>query len=145
LVRGFATIVLPKSRASVPFPSPQAEQTGNAGDFQFRIVGVDTEHHVVRLTLTSKRHKPEALSAMDVLSQVTLKDWEATSSAVDKSSWNEDALEVVVGYDPLRLRDGLARPPDGGPQPSIDKLEISVVTAVQEKRIPFEFRDLKIK
>jgi len=144
-VRGFATIVLPKSRASVAFPSPQPEQTGNAGDFQFKIVGVDSEHHLLRLTLTSKKYKPEVLSAMDVLSQVTLKDWEATSSAVDKSSWNEDALEIAVGYDPQRLRDGLARPPDGGPQPAIDKLEISVVTAVQEKRIPFEFRDLKIK
>jgi len=145
LVRGFATIVLPKSRATVTFPAPQVDQTGSIGDYTFKIVAVDLDHHLLRLTLTSKKHKPEALSAMDVMSLVTLKDWEATSSAVDKSSWNEEALELAVGYDPLRLKDGLARPPDGGPQPPVDRLEISVVTAVQEKRIPFEFRDLKIK
>jgi len=145
LVRGFSTIVLPKSRATVAFPAPQVDQTAGVGDYTFKIVTLDLDHHLVRLTLTSKKHKPEALSAMDIMSQVTLKDWEATSSAVDKSSWNEDALELVVGYDPLRLKDGLARPPDGGPQPPVDRLELSVVTAVQEKRIPFEFRDLKIK
>jgi hypothetical protein len=145
LLRGFATIVLPKSRATVAFPFPQAGQAGSVGDYQFRIVGVDPDQHRVRLTLTSKKYRPEALSAMDVLSQVTLKDWEATSSSAEKSSWNEDALELTVGYDPLRIKDGLARPPEGGPQPPIDKLEISVVTAVQDKRIPFEFRDLKIK
>ena len=145
LVRGFATIVLPKSRATVAFSFPKVDEVGAAGDFQFRIVAVEPDQHRIRLALTSKKVKPEALSAMDLLSQVTLKDWEATSSGVDKPSWNEESLEIVVGYDPLRIKDGLARPPEGGPQPPVDRLEISVVTAVQEKRIPFEFRDLKIK
>ncbi|MBV8880969.1 MAG: hypothetical protein JO332_13445 [Planctomycetaceae bacterium] len=145
LLRGFTTIVLPKSKATVAFAAPAPEQKAAAGELQARILSIDRDQHEIRVVLESKKHKPDALGKMDALAQVTLKDWESTSTYADHPSWDENGLEVRIHYEPLRLKDGLVRPAEGAPPPQLDRLELSLVTAVQEKRIPFEFRDLKLK
>jgi len=145
LVRGFTPIVLAKSRATASFPAPKEDQTATAGDFQFRIVGLDPDQHALRLKVSSKKLSPEALSRMDFVSHVTLKDWESTASSVEKVSWDAESLDLGISYTPMRHKDGLARPGDGAPQPPLVSVEVSAVTAVHEKRIPFEFRDLKLK
>jgi hypothetical protein len=145
LVRGFTPIVLAKSRTTASFPAPKEDQTVSAGDFQFRIVGLEPDQHALRLKVSSKKFSPEALSRMDFVSHVTLKDWELTASSVDKGSSDADTLDLGISYTPLRHKDGLARPGDGAPQPPLVSVDVSAVTAVHEKRIPFEFRDLKLK
>jgi hypothetical protein len=145
ILRGFVSVVLPKSRVTAPFPSPKEDQAAAVSDFQLKILNVDVNQHNVRLSVSSKKYTPEALSKMDFLSRVALKDWDATASYVDKLSWDDHSLDLSVSYEPLRLKDGLARPGDGAPQPPIDTLDVSIVTSVHEKRVPFEFRDLKLR
>jgi hypothetical protein len=145
VVRGFVTIVLPKSRQTANFPAPKESQTGSVGDVQIRILNVDPDQHNIRLSISSKKHTPEALSKMDFLSHVTLKDYESTASSVDKLSWDDESLDLAVTFTPLGHKDGLQRPPEGAAPPAIVALDLSVVTAVQDKRIPFEFRDLKLR
>ena len=145
LLRGFATIVLPQARLTASFPEPKETQDATAGEFQVRILSVDLDQHTLRLKLASKKTAPEALSRMDFLAQVALKDWESTAASVDKISSDADGLDLAVAYLPLRHKDGLARPTDGVPQPKILSLDLSIVTAEREKRIPFEFRDLKLR
>lgn len=145
VLRGFTTIVLPKSRTTVPFPAPQVDQAGAAGDFQVKVTAVDLDESEIRLSVSSRKHTPEALSKLDMLASVSLKDWESTSTFVDSPSWDENRLELRVHYEPLRLKDGVVRPPDDAPPPAVERLELSIVTAVHPKRIPFEFRDLKLK
>lgn len=145
IVRGFVTIVLPKSRQTATFPAPQENQTGSVGDIQIRLLNVDPDQHNVRLAVSSKKYSPEDLSKMDFLSRVTVKDWDSTASTVDKLSWDDRSLDLAVTFMPLGHKDGLARPPEGASQPPIVSLDLSVVTAVQDKRIPFEFRDLKLR
>lgn len=152
VIRGFCPVVLPKARTTMTFatpdaaaPPPEQKSTVTAGDFKVVITRVDLATHSVTLELSSKKLKTEALGELDLLSHVVLKGWESTSSYVQKSSPEDDVMEITVSYEPLRFKDSLVRPTEETPPPAIEKLEVSVVTSTQEKRIPFEFKDLKIR
>jgi len=53
----------------------------------------------------------------------------------------------MISFQPLHLKEPLIRLNEDRPAPApvVEKIDLSIVTSVQERRIPFEFRDLKIK
>jgi hypothetical protein len=162
VLRGFCPIVLPKARTTLTFETaesrkgdarndaaapvpPEPKSAVLAGDFKAVVTRIDLANHSVVLEISAKKLKTEALGELDLLSHVVLKGWESTSSYVTKSSPEDDVMEITVSYEPLRFKDSLVRPTEETPPPTVEKLEVSVVTSTQEKRIPFEFRDLKIR
>lgn len=145
VIRGFCPVVLPKARTTMGFKNPDVKAKAGAGEFTVVVTRVDLVNHSVILEISSKKMKPEDLDKLDLLSHVSLKGWESTSSYVTKSSPEDESMEITVSYEPLRFKDSLVRPTEETPPPAIESLEISVVTSTQEKRIPFEFRDLKIR
>jgi len=145
VLRGFSTIVLPKGRATTKFAAPAAGQTATSGEFEARIRDLDAEHHFLTIELSSKKQSPEVLNKLGLMGAVSVKGWDAARTAVTKTSWNESALEVTVTFEPMRLKDQPIRPPEENGAPVLERVDLSVVTSTQEKRIPFEFRDLKLK
>jgi hypothetical protein len=78
---------------------------------------------------------------------VSLKGGDLGRTYVSLWSMKEDVAELMISFQPLHLKEPLIRLNDDRPAPApvVEKLDLSIVTSVQERRIPFEFRDLKIK
>jgi hypothetical protein len=159
ILRGHTTIGLPKDKLSVSFaPDPAKKPEGDtspfeglvrkSGDFTVKIVRVEPALCRITCEVSSKTLKPEDLSKMPFLAAVVLKGGEPTRAFVNPWSLKEGVAEVMVGFQPLNLKEVLVVP--GGedrpaPPPVIEKINLSLVTAVQERRIPFEFREVKLK
>ncbi len=146
VLRGFLPVVLPKTRAMIAVEAPADGVTASSGDLTCKVSAVDLVQRQIVLQVSSKKLKPEALAALDYSVRVGLKGWESSRSYLSKTSRTEQALEVLINYEPLKLKDGPLKPQeDNPPPPAIERVELSVITSTQDKRIPFEFRELKIR
>lgn len=145
VLRGCLPILLPKTRVGLVIDAPASGKTVTVGDLTLRVADVDLEAHSVQLKLSSKKQAPEALEKLDYTARVDLKGWDSGRYYVLKEAHGEHELEIKVQFEPLRLRSGPVKPLEENPPVVIDRLELSVVTSTQEKRVPFEFRDLKLK
>jgi hypothetical protein len=169
MLRGFATIGLPRTKVTLSFaeepkkerkdaPDKVQDPTADApsaldgmvrksGDFSVKIVKVEAALLRVTCEVSSGTMKVEDIGKMPFLASVTLKGGEPTRSFVNLWSVKEGAAEVMISYSPLHLREVLVKPGDekAAPATPVEKIELSIVTAVQERKIPFEFRDVKIK
>jgi hypothetical protein len=146
VLRGVLTIALPKTRSTLVLAAPADGKATTSGDLTCKILAHDAEQRHFVLQLSSRKLKPEALEALDYTVHVGLKGWESTRANLSKTSHTEQALEILVNYEPLRMKDGPIKPPEENPAPlTVERVELSVVTSTQDKRIPFDFRDLKIR
>jgi hypothetical protein len=146
VLRGYVPLVLPKTRATIAFEAPADGATATSGDLTCKVTALDVEQHRLVLQLSSKKLKPEALEALDYTVRVALKGWESSRASLTKTSRTEHAVEVLINYEPLKLKDGPLKPQEElPPHPTVERVELSVITSTQDKRVPFEFRDLKIR
>ena len=170
MLRGYTTIGLPKTKVTLSFveetrkgerkdapdknQDPQAEPASaldgmvrKSGDFTVKVVKVESSLFRVTCEVSSATLKVEDIGKMPFLASVTLKGAEPTRSYVSLWSMKENVAEVMVSFQPLHLKEVLVKPGDDRPVPPapVEKIELSIVTAVQERKIPFEFRDVKIK
>jgi hypothetical protein len=167
MLRGYSTIGLPKTKVTLsftpeagkpdrkePIQDPQGEPaspldglTRQSGDFSVKILKVESGLFRITCEVSSATLKVEDIGKMPFLANVTLKGAEPTRSYVSLWSIKENVAEVMVSFQPLHLKEVLVRPGDDRPMPPapVEKVELSIVTAVQERKIPFEFRDVKIK
>lgn len=146
LLRGYMPVVLPKTKAGIVVENPAEGLTVPAGDLTCRILGIDGDQRSMALHVSSKKLKPEALEELDYSVKVNLKGWESSRAYVTKTSRTEHAVELLVHFEPLTPRDVPPRPVDETPPAlKVERMELTVVTSTQDKRIPFEFKDLKIK
>jgi hypothetical protein len=163
VLRGFRTISLPKDKMTVTFaedssrkPPPDGEALAapleglvrTSGDFTVKIAKVEPSLFRIACEVTSKTLKAEDISKMPFMATVVLKGGEATRAYANPWSTKEGVAEVMIGFQPLSIKEVLVLP--GGedrpaPAPVVEKLEFSIVTAVQERKIPFEFREVKLK
>ena len=143
LLRGYSTIEMPKTRETAVFASPAEGMTKKAGAFTFKVTKVEAEAYRLELE-GGPVNEVKALGNPTLLANVVLKGGELTQASVWPSL--NESLTIVVTFQPLHLKEVLVKPTEEHPQtPVIEKLEISIVTSVQERRIPFEFRNVKIK
>ena len=172
VLRGYTTIGLPKTKVTLTFaeepkkgerkepPPPDKSQDPPAdpvsaldglvrksGDFTVKIVRVEASLFRVTCEVSSSTMKVEDIGKMPFLANVTLKGAEPTRSYVSLWSMKDSVAEVMVSFQPLHIKEVLVKPGDDRPAPPalVEKIELSIVTAVQERKIPFEFRDVKIK
>lgn len=146
VLRGYVPIVLPKTRSLLTVDAPAEDKTATAGDLTCRVVTMDAEQRHMVLQVSSKKIKPADLNELDFSVRVGLKGWDSSRAFLSKTSHTEHALEILVNYEPLRLKEGPLKPKDeNSGAPAVEQVELSVVTSTQDKRVPFEFRDLKIK
>jgi hypothetical protein len=173
LLRGYATIGLPKTKVSLSFaeepkkterkdpapadkpqdspaepaPSPLDGMQRKSGDFTVKIVKVESGLFRITCEVSSATLKVEDIGKMPFLASVTLKGAEPTRSYVSLWSMKDTVAEVMISFQPLHLKEILVKAGDDRPAPPspVEKFELSIVTAVQERKIPFEFRDVKIK
>jgi hypothetical protein len=172
VVRGYATIGLPKTKVTLSFAEetkkgdrkepalpdkaqdPPADPVSaldgmvrKSGDFTVKIVKVEASLFRVTCEISSATMKVEDIGKMPFLANVTLKGAEPTRSYVSLWSMKDTVAEVMVSFQPLHIKEILVKPGDDRPTPPslVEKIELSIVTAVQERKIPFEFRDVKIK
>lgn len=169
VLRGLAPIGLPKTRVTVSFtedpkrrdaphqetrPQETAETVPafegtirKNGDFTVKLTKVEAGLFRISAEVTSTTLRAAEVAKMPFLAKVTLKGGDMTRTFV--SPWNatDEAAEVLISFQPLHVREVLVKPGEDrpAPPPVIEKIEFSIVTAVQERKIPFEFRDLKIK
>jgi hypothetical protein len=157
VLRGYTTIALPKDKVTVTYAaktpregevSPYENLVQKSGDITVKIVRLDPSLCRITFEVSSKNLKPEDLAKMPVLATVVLKGGEPTRAYVHPWSAKEGVAEVMIGFQALNLKEVLVLP--GGedrpaPPAVIEKIELSLVTAVQERRIPFEFREVKLK
>jgi hypothetical protein len=96
--------------------------------------------------VSSTTLKPDDISKLPFQATVLLKGGETTRCFISPSA-NKDAADVTVAFQPLHLQEALVQAGDDRPPPPpvLEKIELSIVTAVQERKIPFEFRDVKLK
>jgi hypothetical protein len=173
VLRGVTTVGLPKTRVTLSFgeePSRKAEPPKKAapqepvpppsepgaspleglvrksGEFTVKITKIESPLFRFTCEISSPTMKPDDLSKLPFLANVVLKGGDATRAYINPVS-KGDVAEVMVSFQPLHLREVLVQPNDDrpAPPPVIEKIELSIVTAVQERKIPFEFRDVKIK
>jgi len=146
VLRGYLPLVLPKTRATVAVQAPVEGKSATSGDLSCRILALDAEQHHLVLQVSSRKLKPEALEALEFSVRVSLKGWDSSRAYLSKTARSDQAIEVLVHYEPLKVKDGPVKPgADDGPAGGIEQVELSVVTSTQDKRIPFDFRDLKIR
>src|SRR5436190_6431692 len=173
VIRGYTTIGLPKTRVTLSFaedpkkverkdpappekaqdfpaeppPSPLDGLQRKSGDFTVKIVKVESGLFRITCEVSSATLKVEDIGEMPFLASVTLKGAEPTRSYVSLWSMKDTVAEVMISFQPLHLKEILVKPGDDHPAPPspVEKIDLSIVTAVQERKIPFEFRDLKIK
>jgi hypothetical protein len=136
----------PAAPQAEPGVSPLEGLSRKSGDFTVRISRIESPLYRFVCEISSPAMKPEDLSRLPFLANVVLKGGDATRAYISASS-KGDVAEVTVSFQPLHIREILVQPNDDrpAPPPVIEKVELSIVTAVQERRIPFEFRDVKIK
>ncbi|HVE39499.1 MAG TPA: hypothetical protein VNM14_06395 [Planctomycetota bacterium] len=174
MLRGYTTIGLPKTKVTLSFaeepkkserkepapppeksqdlpaeppPSPLDGQQRKSGDFTVKIIKVESGLFRVTCEVSSATLKVEDIGKMPFLASVTLKGAEPTRSYVSLWSMKDTVAEVMISFQPLHLKEILVKAGDDRPAPPspVEKIELSIVTAVQERKIPFEFRDVKIK
>jgi hypothetical protein len=170
VLRGYCSIGLPRTKVTLSFaeepkkerkdapdkaqdpaaeaPSPLDGLIRTSGDFRVKILKVEAALLRVSCEISSPTIKVEDIGKMPFLASVTLKGGEPTRSFVNLWSVKEGAAEVMISYSQLHLREVLVKPPGeekAAPATPVEKIELSIVTAVQERKIPFEFRDVKIK
>ncbi len=173
MLRGYTTIGLPKTKVTLSFaeepkkserpspappekaqdspaeppPSPLDGQQRKSGDFTVKIVKVESGLFRITCEVSSATLKVEDIGKMPFLASVTLKGAEPTRSYVSLWSMKDTVAEVMISFQPLHLKEILVKAGDDRPAPPspVEKVELSIVTAVQERKIPFEFRDVKIK
>jgi hypothetical protein len=173
VIRGFTTIGLPKTKVTLSFaeepkkgerkepapadkvqdpaaeppPSPLDGLQRKSGDFSVKIVKVESGLFRITCEVSSATMKVEDIGKMPFLASVTLKGAEPTRSYVSLWSMKDTVAEVMISFQPLHLKEILVKPGDDRPSPPspVEKIDLSIVTAVQERKIPFEFRDVKIK
>jgi hypothetical protein len=163
VLRGYRTVSLPRDKMTVTFtedPSRKAAQDGEplvgpleglvrkSGDYTVKIAKIEPSLYRIACEVTSKTLKAEDIAKMPFMATVVLKGGEATRAYANPWSMKEGVAEVMIGFQPLNPREVLVLP--GGedrpaPSPVVEKLEFSIVTAVQERKIPFEFREVKLK
>lgn len=162
VLRGFSTVALPRTRVTVSFvepaskkpEAPQAEQTGGPFEglvrktdgFTIRVSKVEPALYRIILEVSSTTLKPDDIAKLPFQATVVLKGGETTRCYLSPCA-NKEAADVTVAFQPLHLQETLIQPGDDRPPPPpvIERIELSIVTAVQERRIPFEFRDVKLK
>lgn len=160
VLRGFAPISLPKTKATVSFSEPPRKEGGpdeghasfegqirKVGDFTVKISKVEAAMFRIGVEISSTKMKPDEIARLPFLAGVALKGGDLGRTYVSLWSMKDDVAELMVSFQPLHLKEPLIRLNEDrpAPPPVIEKLDLSIVTAVQERRIPFEFRDLKIK
>ena len=163
VLRGYRTISLPKDKMTVTFtedPPRKAPAEGEPpvspleglvrknGDYTVKIVKIEPSLYRIACEVTSKTLKAEDIAKMPFMATVVLKGGEATRAFANPWSMKDGVAEVMIRFEPLNLKEVLVLP--GGeerpaPSPVVEKLEFSIVTAVQDRRIPFEFREVKLK
>jgi hypothetical protein len=114
--------------------------------FTIKVVKVEPALYRVIFEISSSTLKPDDLSKLPYQATVVLKGGETTRCFISPSA-NKEAADVTVAFQPLHLQEALVQPGEDRPPPPpvIERIELSIVTAVQERRIPFEFRDVKLK
>jgi hypothetical protein len=173
VLRGYTTIGLPKTKVTLSFAEepkkgerkdatpaekPQDPPTEpstspldglqrKSGDFTVKIVKVESGLFRITCEVSSATMKVEDIGKMPFLASVTLKGSEPTRSYVSLWSMKDTVAEVMISFQPLHLKEVLVKPGDDrtSPPSPVEKIDLSIVTAVQERKIPFEFRDVKIK
>ncbi|RPH36004.1 MAG: hypothetical protein EHM91_16540 [Planctomycetota bacterium] len=113
-----------------------------------KIAKIEPSLFRIACEVTSKTLKAEDIAKMPFMATVVLKGGEATRAYANPWSMKDGVAEVMIGFQPLMMKEVLVLP--GGedrpaPAPVVEKLEFSIVTAVQDRRIPFEFREVKLK
>lgn len=161
VLRGFSTVALPRTRVTVAFgddaakkpPAPQGESGGpleglvrKSDGFTIKVAKVEPALYRVTFEVSSSTLKPDDISKLPFQATVLLKGGESTRCFISPSA-NKDAADLTVAFQPLHLQEALVQAGDDRPPPPpvIEKIELSIVTAVQERKIPFEFRDVKLK
>jgi hypothetical protein len=168
VIRGYSAIGLPRTKVTLSFaeeakkgavpekpqdppaeppPSPLDGMVRKSGDFTVKIVKVESGLFRITCEVSSATLKVEDIGKMPFLASVTLKGAEPTRSYVSLWSMKDTVAEVMISFQPLHLKEVLVKPGDDRPAPAapVEKIDLSIVTAVQERKIPFEFRDVKIK
>jgi hypothetical protein len=156
VLRGFSTVALPRTRVSVSFgeekksePPASSALEGlvrKSDGFTIKVGKVEPALYRVIFDVSSAQMKPDDISKLPFQASIVLKGGETTRCFISPSA-NKDAAEVTVAFQPLHLQEALVQAGDDRPPPPpvIEKIELSIVTAVQQRRIPFEFRDVKLK
>jgi hypothetical protein len=142
----------PEPQATEPAKptAPQGESLEGlirkADGFTIKVVKVEPALYRVMFEISSSTLKPDDLSKLPYQATVVLKGGETTRCFISPSA-NKEAADVTVAFQPLHLQEALVQPGEDRPPPPpvIERIELSIVTAVQERRIPFEFRDVKLK
>ena len=132
-----------------PPPEPPSSLEGKiktVDGFKIRVAKVEPSLYQVIYEVSSPSMKPDALSKLPFQATVLLKGGETTRCFISPSAKQETA-DITVQFHPLHLQEALVQPGEDRPPPPpvIEKIELSIVTAVQERRIPFEFREVKLK
>jgi hypothetical protein len=144
VLRGYIPIEVPKTRETAVFGTPTKDQTKKVGRFTFNISKLNEDPFHVEGELTPLADL-KALGTPIFLATVVLQGGDQTRVVV-APTWKPESLGLVVSFQPLRIREVLVKPnADPATPPVIERMEISIVTSVLERRIPFEFRDVKIK
>lgn len=133
--------------------APQAEPGGpfeglvrKADGFTIKVAKVEPALYRLLFEVSSTTLKPDDIAKLPFQATVVLKGGETTRCFISPSA-NKDAADVTVAFQPLHLQEALVQAGDDRPPPPpvLEKIELSIVTAVQERKIPFEFRDVKLK
>lgn len=137
---------LSASETAQTLPSSIEGQTRTAGGFTIKVLKSDPAQCQFTCVVTCSTHPPKELERIPFLSTVVLKGGEPTRSSVSLNV-KEDSAELIVSYQPLHLKEVLVQPAEDrpAPPPAVERFELSIVTGVQERKIPFEYRDVKIK
>jgi len=152
----------PLMRAEVPAPpapaekpaAPQADpgaaalegQVRKTDGFTIRVAKVEPALYRILFEVSSTTLKPDDLSKLPFQATVVLKGGETTRCYISPTA-NKETAEVTIAFQPLHLQETLVQPGDDRPPPPpvLERIELSIVTTVQERKIPFEFRDVKLK
>lgn len=160
VLRGYAPVSLPKTRATVSFAeapkkdgAPEEAHAGlegmvrKTGDFTVKISKIEAAMFRIGVEVSSTKMKPDEIAKLPFLAGVALKGGDLGRTYVSLWSMKEDVAELMISFQPLHLKEPLILRADDrpAPPPVIEKLDLSIVTSVQERRVPFEFHDLKIK
>lgn len=145
-LRGFVKVGLPRKRVTLTFGGKDAleGQVRKAEGYTAKVAEHEPLQFRLVLDLTSGSTKPEDLQLLPFQAVVTLKGGEATRCYLN-TNVTEDACQVHINYQPLHLREALVDGDRPVPAAAVEKIELSIITAVQERKIPFEFRDVKLK
>ena len=140
-LRGFIRVKIARASAVLAIDRPAAGSAARKDGFELIMKETDPEQARLNLELASPGRKPAEFRDLPVQVTAFDKSGEQMTShlEIDRSS---DVLKIAVYCEPYQ--DAPAPAPQR-PLLKISRIEVSVAVDCLDRRVPFEFRDLKIR